>query len=677
MALGLRQVLWGDGDLAEDEADARKVEDGRKLLLECPTVVADGNRGNVKAALELAEAVAKAETERETNLNTRGAAVATVAGIILPVAAAVAKPVFATKSTWTGFTRDLMEWLFLAALVFVASAMVMAVVMVLRPGRGGRTKNVVGAAVVNVWCQPRGDIALAAAADPKTEVFRLDRLLRAMPTWHYRNRSKARWLRRAWMVLMLGILLIGLAGVFILARLRLPTGNETAVQSKIGGREVVVGIVLALIAVWLLVRFDFVFARRRGWKRGADQEERKQAKDEAARIVGLLVPPSYTPGVAGESSRRLCSDTWMAPAIGRPGWRRLAAAGALSAAFVIVLFALARWVRVSSDWPTAESDNLLLIGILVIGLIPMELLLIDALIRRGGKLSFQGIEIALAASRPAVDLRIDTNIGLAGATVRDNLSTQILDALNRAANSEVVVVDLEDGKAWWETRLFVLAAGGARIGRPRAIVLVTSERGQGRAFLGWATPASLVQALCEPSNPHHATYQKAYALARDAGEKWQKAILDMPPGTAAGTAPGTPAGLTTYPWNLVGVAWNNGLPNPFATEQFLAIELGQTIEEKWKAPPSSTNPDASSAERFPGAVTVTEASVRSQFAGQLHRTAIEQGAAKEDQVAAFLADADEFVAITQGGSYVRLASRSAVLEGLVQQLLVSSLANGD
>lgn len=289
-------MLWGDGDLAEDEADARKVEGGRKLLLECPTVVADGKRANVEAALELAEAVAKTETERETNLNTRGAAVATVAGIILPVAAAVAKPVFATPSTWTGFTRDLMEWLFLAALVFVASEMVMAVVSVLRPRRGGRTKNAVGAAVVNVWCQPRGDIALAAAADTQIQVFRLDRLLRAMPTWHYRNRSKARWLRRAWMVLMLGILLIGSAGVFILARLRLPAEGKQAeaVQSEIGGREVVVVIALTLIAVWLLLRFDLVVARRRGWKRGAEQRSESRPRMKRRRSwASLFLRPTH------------------------------------------------------------------------------------------------------------------------------------------------------------------------------------------------------------------------------------------------------------------------------------------------------------------------------------------------------------------------------------------------
>jgi hypothetical protein len=257
-------------------------------------------------------------------------------------------------------------------------------------------------------------------------------------------------------------------------------------------------------------------------------------------------------------------------------------------------------------------------------------------------------------------------------SVSDSSSTQILHALKRAANSDVVVVDLENGKAWWETRLFVLAAGGARTGKPRAMVFVTSERGQSRAFLGWATPASLVEALFEPSNPRHTVYRKAHALALEAGEKWQKAIDDTPPGGA----PTPPADLTTEPWNWGWVAGDSGRPNPFATEQFLAIELGRKIEESWRAVPFPADPNASSAEKFPRAITITEASVRSQFAHQLHRTVIEEDAAKEDQVAVFLADSGPFVAITQSGSYVRLAPRSAMLEALVQQLLVSSQANG-
>jgi len=246
--------------------------------------MADKNQKNVTAALELAESVAKAETERETNLNTRGAAVAAVAGIIIPIATALANPLFTTEDThWAGFPRNLAEYFFLAALVCVASAMAMAVVGVLRPGRGGQTKNTVGEAVVNVWRWNGGDIALAEASDRKIAVFRLDRLLRAIPTWHYRNRSKARWLRRAWMFLMIGVILIGSAGVIFLTEL----SDETIWE------ETVAVIVGSLIVIWLLIRFDLVFAGRRNQAEDEAEDRRRKwagthAAKEAEKSVKLL-----------------------------------------------------------------------------------------------------------------------------------------------------------------------------------------------------------------------------------------------------------------------------------------------------------------------------------------------------------------------------------------------------
>jgi len=75
---------------------------------------------------------------------------------------------------------------------------------------------------------------------------------------------------------------------------------------------------------------------------------------------------------------------------------------------------------------------------LVIGLIPIVLMLIEAVIRRGGRLSFQGVTIDLSAAAPsAVDFSIDTNIGAEGEAVSDSSSMQILDALKRAAESEL------------------------------------------------------------------------------------------------------------------------------------------------------------------------------------------------------------------------------------------------
>jgi len=287
----MKRWLWGDGGLADAQARVETREKEREKTLLVRDVVTDGNCESVKAGLELAESIAKAETDRETNLNARGAAVAIVAGLILPIATALARPVFATPSNdWAGASRKAAEYLFLAALVFVASALVMAVVGVLRPTRGGQRKYAVGEAVVDVWLEKRGHVALAAAAEIQIAAFRLDRLLRTIPPWHYRNRSKAQWLRRAWMFLMFGIILIGSAAVIFLAEL----------SEEITWEEPVIVIVVTLIVIWLLLGFDLVGAGSGGWgQRKAQRLEREDAEKKAAEIVSLLDPSASSATQAG------------------------------------------------------------------------------------------------------------------------------------------------------------------------------------------------------------------------------------------------------------------------------------------------------------------------------------------------------------------------------------------
>lgn len=273
-ALRLRRWLWRDNDLADAEVHAWWRAERDKPLRKFFGQTTDGNHNDVKPALGLAESVAAAETERENNLNARGAAVAAVAGIIVPIATALANPLSTTQDKhWVGFPRNLAEYLFIGALVCVVSAMVMAVVGVLRPGRGGQTKNAVGEALVNVWRQKGGYIALANATDKEIAIFQLDHLLRAIPTWHYRNRSKARWLRRAWMFLMLGIVLIGSVGVIFITELSQETiWEETA--SAVG---------VSLIVIWVLLRFDLVRAGR-PHKQANNEEARRWAEFEAGKI---------------------------------------------------------------------------------------------------------------------------------------------------------------------------------------------------------------------------------------------------------------------------------------------------------------------------------------------------------------------------------------------------------
>jgi len=351
-----------------------------------------------------------------------------------------------------------------------------------------------------------------------------------------------------------------------------------------------------------------------------------------------------------------------------PDWKQLAAIGVASFALTLGLFALAWVIRRHSAWPTEKSDNLLLIGILILGLIPLALVLVYALLQRGGSLSFQGITIDLAATTsPAVDFRVDTNIGAPGQAVSDTSSMQILDALAKSAASDVVIVDLEDGKAWWETRLLVLAAGAVRTGRPRALVFVATTAEQTRTFLGWAPPKSVLDALLDQRNPRYATYLKTYGLALETAQTWEKEA-------EARTAP-APAPPESIPWNWGPWVLNVfGKPNAFVPEQLLALALSNLIEETWKAVPPPTDPDAPSTEKYPKAVTITIDTLNTQFADGLHRTAIEETGTSEEQVDAFLRDTGEIAPITRDGAYVRTATRSALMEGLVQQLLVSARA---
>lgn len=354
-----------------------------------------------------------------------------------------------------------------------------------------------------------------------------------------------------------------------------------------------------------------------------------------------------------------------------PSGRLLAAVGALSGLLVIALFGLAVVVRDTSSWPTAGTDSILLVGILIIGLIPIVLLLLDTVIRRGGSLSFQGVRIDLSAAattRPT--LTIDTNIGASGQPVNDSSSSQILDALAKAAESDVVVVDLEDGRAWWETRLLVLVAGAVRRGRPQAIVFVGTRAGKKQVYLGWSEPKALLDELLLGSpTPRRDTYVRLYGEAVDAEKQWAEQAALTPPGAA----PATPPGLTSPPWNYQFIAWTNGKLNPFAFEQFLAAALGTAIEETWRQVSSPPAP-APAQPAYPGAVTITEDVLDGRLAKCLHRIGIEEEATGDESVDVFLGDRGQYVAITRDGAYVRLAPRAALLDGLVQQLLIQSRA---
>jgi hypothetical protein len=254
----LKLSIWVDRDLKSAEQEAERLGDTNEL----PTY--DGTEldaEDLERTVAFAADVAKSEQERETNLNTRGAMVATVAGLIVSVSGAVAKSVFGIKE-WEDWTKIAAVALFLLALFAVATSMVAAVFFVLRPRRGARTKNFLGETLADLWLGGHADKVVRANRHSLDVLF-LERSMRTLPEWHFRNREKARWLRRSWVLLTVGMVFIAIAAVFVLARIlevTSPDANGPASHLTWGWLGAMIG--GAALLAWAAIRFDWLGAGR-------------------------------------------------------------------------------------------------------------------------------------------------------------------------------------------------------------------------------------------------------------------------------------------------------------------------------------------------------------------------------------------------------------------------------
>jgi hypothetical protein len=250
--------LWVDYDLrsAQDRAE----ETGKTFKFRSENF-ANLDGGNLERAAAFVADIARSEQERETNLNSRGATVATVAGLLVSVSGAVAKSVFGLED-WSDWTKIAGVALFLLSLIAVATSMAASVYFVLRPSRGARTKNFMGETVANLWLGRRAN-AVIGADRHALDLLVIQSSMRTLPGWHFRNRAKARWLRRSWMLLALGMVSIAISAIFVLARvlqLTPPDANGPADRLNWGWLLVMVAASAAL--VWAAIRFDWLQAAR-------------------------------------------------------------------------------------------------------------------------------------------------------------------------------------------------------------------------------------------------------------------------------------------------------------------------------------------------------------------------------------------------------------------------------
>ncbi len=319
---------------------------------------------------------------------------------------------------------------------------------------------------------------------------------------------------------------------------------------------------------------------------------------------------------------------------------------ALLAPFVvlIVLGAALGLTRRASGWPPSSSDNLVLTGIFVFSLIPVVLIVIDLVATRGGSVKVAGVEINIvAAITPTQSVTIAPNIGVPGEPIYDSTSTRILDAIRQAVSSDIVTIDLETGRAWWETRLLVLCAGAVRLRRPGVIVFLATEAEAPRQFQGWAHPEPLL-ALLLASNPG---YRQSYRDARVATAQWS---VVTPPGPGMQSPPVPPDANMLARLGGSVAPFTNGELNEMAMEQFLALALGQ----------------------FEGhPLEINLGHLKGALASPLHTEAIDRNWAPEQQTVAFLSSDSPYIALTERGRYVgllpRIMGQNSILRAIVER----------
>jgi len=304
-------------------------------------------------------------------------------------------------------------------------------------------------------------------------------------------------------------------------------------------------------------------------------------------------------------------------------------------------------LRATITWPGEKSEPTVLIGILLISLLPVLLALLDAIIERGGVIKAGGVEIDFSQvpQMGVSGFTVPINIGISGQPVFDTSTTEILDALKQATACDVVIIDLEEGQAWWETRLLVLLAGAVRLKKPEIVVFVGKDRGIDKCFQGWCHPSELLPYLLRAHSQYPMSYHKAIAAAR----QWE-----MVEPAGAGIVPPQPAWIQTglagqHPW----MAFDNttGLPNPLFAEQLLASDLGVEVESKEQP-------------RMISLVRMEEL-----FRPVLHKESIDESWPAERKLSEFLNSDSDYLALTQNGKYSTMVSRLTVLNSIVRTLV--------
>jgi len=320
-------------------------------------------------------------------------------------------------------------------------------------------------------------------------------------------------------------------------------------------------------------------------------------------------------------------------------------------------------LRNYAGWPSEASVAPLLSVVIALSLVPLALELVDYIAGSRAIVGIAGVTLdfskgeAWNVTRPSIEL--PKNIGPPQPLISDASAMQIAISLSPTTVSEVVRLDLGTGDEWWVTRLLVFAAGAVRVGSPKAFVFVGMKHNLRGAFLGWARPAALLDALrsVEPKTKPPAPqplvtygqiYDKAINIAR-------RVTMFAGLNLAQTFPPGGPPGA---------------VPSPIAqdVQRYLSrpdyVELGdaaleQILMDQLALLHLEHPPDHLTLHRF-----------EEIFSPCLHCDTIDVTHSSEQQVKVFLETEAPYVALVSRGHYEGVVERTAGERAILRQLVM-------
>jgi hypothetical protein len=313
---------------------------------------------------------------------------------------------------------------------------------------------------------------------------------------------------------------------------------------------------------------------------------------------------------------------------------------------LIVLALGTAFIRRVTSWPPAELDQAVLLAIILLSLIPLLLMLIDLMAERGARFGFRGLTLDFSRGAPSPRAyAVPLNIGVADRPVYDADTVEIVDALRGSTANEVVVIDLEDGNVWWETRLIVILASALRTGRPAVVVFVATDGAAPGRFEGWASPAELLPLLLRSDK----IYQEIYATTQSWVRQWEL----VPPRSITQTSSKPRWMIGTGPAHKdLLFDEKTGLLNEFGFARLLQSEFGRRIENGPEGPR-----------------LVTIGRILEVFRAILRTGYVDETWPAERQVEAVLAMEAEYIPVAHAGRYLRMMTRSSALAGLLRSVV--------